>query len=105
MRELRGDLDLAQEPVRAEERRELGVQDLEGDRAVVLEVLGETDGGHAAAAQLALDLVPAGKGSPEAIQQVGHDSPDLAPAASTIRPHAPPGEPSPSCAEAARRRP
>jgi hypothetical protein len=43
MRELRGEFDLEQEPVGSGDRRELGLQDLEGDGAVVLEVFGETD--------------------------------------------------------------
>ena len=37
--------------------RELGVEDLDGDLAAVLQVLGEVDGGHAALAELALDAV------------------------------------------------
>ena len=38
---------------------ELGVEHLERDRAVVPEVLGEVDRGHAAAAELALERVAA----------------------------------------------
>ena len=52
-----GELDLAQEALRAERGGELGVEHLERDRAVVLEVVGEIDGGHAAAAELALERV------------------------------------------------
>ena len=51
------ELDLAQEPLGAQRARELGVEHLEGHRAVVLEIAGEVDGGHAAAAELALDAV------------------------------------------------
>ena len=42
----------------AEHRAELGAEHLERDLAVVLEVAGEVDGGHAARAELALDDVP-----------------------------------------------
>ena len=38
---------------------ELGMQHLEGDVAVVLEVVGEVDRGHAAAPELPLDAVTA----------------------------------------------
>ena len=52
-----GDLDLGQEPLDAEDRAELGAEHLERDFAVVLEIGGEEDGGHAAGAELALDPV------------------------------------------------
>ena len=54
------------EPLGAEHGGELGLEDLERDLAVVLEVLGEVDGGHAALAQLALDAVAVGEGGGEA---------------------------------------
>ena len=53
-----GGADLAQESLGAEARAEVGMQDLEGDGPVVPEVAGEVDGGHAAAAELALEGVP-----------------------------------------------
>ena len=56
-----GELDLAQEPLGAERRGELGMEHLEGDRAVVLEVLGQVDRRHAAAAELALERVAIGE--------------------------------------------
>ena len=59
---MRGDLDLPQEPSGAERGGELGPQHLDRDLAVVLEVLGEIDGGHAALAELALDAVAVGEG-------------------------------------------
>jgi len=59
-----GDLDLAQEPIGAERRRQLLMQHLDRDRAVVLHVLGEEYGRHAALAQLALHGVPAGESGP-----------------------------------------
>ena len=52
-----GDLDLGQEPLDAEHGAELGAEHLERDLAVVLEVGGEVDRGHAAGAELALDPV------------------------------------------------
>ena len=46
-----------EEPLGAEHRAELGAEDLEGDLAIVLQVAGEVDDGHAAGAELALDDV------------------------------------------------
>ena len=63
-----GGLDLHHEPLGAEHGGELGLQDLERDLAVVLEVLGEVDGGHAALAELALDAVAVGEGGGEAVE-------------------------------------
>ena len=57
MVELGGDGDLAEEPLGAERVGELGVEDLDRHRAVVLEIVREVDGGHAALAQLPLDAV------------------------------------------------
>ena len=61
MVEPRGELDLAKKPVGAERCGEVGVEDLEGDDAIVLAVLGEVDGRHPAAAELAIDGVGAGE--------------------------------------------
>ena len=47
--------DLAQKALGAERGGELGLEHLERDRAAVLEVAGEVDRGHAAAAELALE--------------------------------------------------
>ena len=60
MVELGGDRDLAQEPLGAERVGEFGVEDLDRHGAVVLEVVREVDGGHAAVAELALDAVAVG---------------------------------------------
>ncbi len=57
MVELGGELDLSLEPLGAHRGRQLGVQHLDGDVALVPEVVREEDGGHAAGAQLALDAV------------------------------------------------
>ena len=52
-----GEPDLALEALGAERGGQLGVEHLERDRAVVLEVLGQVDRGHAAAPELALERV------------------------------------------------
>jgi hypothetical protein len=49
--------DLAKEPLAAEALRERGEQDLEGDGAIVSEIVGEVDDGHAPAPELPLERV------------------------------------------------
>ena len=61
-------------PLGAEHGGKLGAQDLEGDLALVLEILGQVDGGHAALAQLALDAVAVGEGGEKARRHVCHGS-------------------------------
>ena len=63
--------DLAQEALGAERGGELGAEDLDGDLAVVLEVVGEVDRGHAALAELALDAVAVGQRRGEAVEWAG----------------------------------
>jgi hypothetical protein len=53
-----GEPDLALEPFRAERGGELGEENLERDRTVVLDVAGEIDRGHATPAELTLERVP-----------------------------------------------
>ena len=65
-------LDLAQEALGPDDGREVGPEDLDGDLALVAEVVREVDGGHAALAQLALDPVAVGEGRPESLNGVGH---------------------------------
>ena len=65
MLQVGGDLDLGEEPLGAEHGGELGLEDLDGDLAVVLEVVGEIDRRHAALAELALDAVAVGQGGLE----------------------------------------
>ena len=60
-----GGLDLPEEAVGAECGGELGAEKLDGDEAIVLEVAGEVDGGHAAATELALDVVAIDEGGPQ----------------------------------------
>ena len=56
-----GEADLALEPLEAERGGEAGVKDLERDRTVVPEVVGQPDGGHPAPADGALQPIPAGQ--------------------------------------------
>ena len=72
MLQLGGELDFAVEPIRAERGGELGVQDLDGHFAIVLEIRGQVDGGHATAAQLALDAVTILEGGLQTGEDVGH---------------------------------
>ena len=69
----RGDsLDLAQEPLGPDDGGELGAQDLDRDLAVVLQVLGQVDRGHAALAELPLDAVMLGERSLQSGCRLGH---------------------------------
>ena len=61
MAQPRGDLDLAQEAIRAHGVRELGLEQLDGDLATMPDVVGEIHGGHPAAADHALDAIAAGE--------------------------------------------
>ena len=65
-----GDADLAGEAVRAEGRGELGAEHLDGDLAVVLEVVGQVDGGHPALSEFALDPVSRAEGTLKLVAQV-----------------------------------
>ena len=67
-----GEADLALEPLRPQRGRQLGVKDLEGDRPVVADVLGQVDRRHAPAAELPLDRVAAGEGSSQPGSGFGH---------------------------------
>jgi hypothetical protein len=60
--ELCGDSDFPEEPRGTQSRGEVQTHDLYRHLPVVLEVLGEVDGGHAAGAEAALDLVAVGEG-------------------------------------------
>jgi hypothetical protein len=61
MRQPRGDLDLTQEPLRTQRGSELGSQHLEGDLALMPEVLGKIHDRHSAAAQFPVDDVTIGE--------------------------------------------
>jgi hypothetical protein len=70
-------LDLALEALRADSGGDFGVEDLNRDRATVLEVLGEEYSGHAAPAELTLDPVAAGEGVLQALRLDGQLSESL----------------------------
>ena len=67
-----GDLDLAQESPAAQGGGELRMQHLDGDRPVVLQVLGEVHRCHAALPELALDGVALGESYTEGFEHIGH---------------------------------
>jgi hypothetical protein len=64
--QLRREADLGEEALAADHGTELGMQHLDGDLALVLEVLGEVDGGHPALAELALEPVAVGEAGAQA---------------------------------------
>ena len=66
MLQVRRGLDLGEEPLGADDGGELRAQHLDRDLAIVLQVLGEIDGRHAAGAELALDAVAVGEARGEA---------------------------------------
>jgi hypothetical protein len=65
--------DLALKALRAKARRELGMQDLEGDQPIVLDVAREVDRGHPALAELALEKVAVSESFSELDGDVSHD--------------------------------
>ena len=72
MLERRRGLDFHHEALGADHGGELRLQDLERHLAVVLEVLGEVHGGHAALAEFALDAVAVGQRGGEAGKRIRH---------------------------------
>ncbi len=72
MLQSRGHADLALEPLRTEHLPQLRMQDLEGDGAIVLQVVREIDSGHPPAPELALERVSAAQPALKLCQQVGH---------------------------------
>jgi hypothetical protein len=58
--------------LRPDDCGQLRLQDLERDLALVLEVVGQVDGGHAAFAELTLDGVSAFEGGVQAGDGIGH---------------------------------
>ena len=57
-----GELDLAEEAIGAQHGRELGVEDLQGDQTVMLDVPGQVHRRHAAAAELPLEDIAVAEG-------------------------------------------
>jgi len=66
------DTDFVQEPFRTECSRHFGLQDLERDLAVVLEVLCQIDRSHPTGPEFPLDAVAVGQGGGEAWERIGH---------------------------------
>jgi hypothetical protein len=67
MREFGRNLDLTEEPLVSYGRRELGVEHLERNPTVVLQIFGKIDDGHAAASKLTLDAVALSDSSTQAV--------------------------------------
>ena len=68
-----GDADLAQESLGAHRGGELRIEDFDGDRALVLEVLCEVHRGHATGTKLPHNPIAIGEGGGEGLQGgVGH---------------------------------
>ena len=67
MLQRRSGLNLHHEPLCTQHGGELGLQHLERDVAIMLEIVREIYRRHAAGAELALDLVAAGEGGVEAV--------------------------------------
>jgi len=78
--------DLAEEPVGAQHLSQVGMEDFEGYRPIMLEVVRQENRGHTAAPQLAVDPVAVGQRRLKAIQQIGQAGsggrlcPDVTPA-------------------------
>jgi hypothetical protein len=66
------DMDLAGEPVGSHRGGQLGAEDLEGDVAVVLEVVRQVHGGHAADPDFTLNAIAAAEGGSETWRSVSH---------------------------------
>ena len=69
MLQARRGADLGEEALAAERRAQVGVQHLDGDVAIVLEIVREVHGGHAALAELAVEAVAVGEGGGEAVER------------------------------------
>ena len=72
MLQVGGDANFAEESLVSQYLRQLGMNHLDGDMPIMLQVLGQPDGRHAAATELSLDPVVAGKRGLEPGKNVGH---------------------------------
>jgi hypothetical protein len=68
----RGHPDLALEPVGSHRSAELGMEHLECDWTVLLEIVRQIDGRHAASAELLLDPVPIRQAALQLLEPVYH---------------------------------
>ncbi len=73
MLEIGGRLYFLDEPIGPKNGGKFGPQDLHRHLAVVFQILGEIDRGHAARAEFFLDGVAVGKSRFEAVEGVGHE--------------------------------
>lgn len=64
-------LDLADKPLGTEGSRDVGLQNLDCDLAMMLEVLGQVDDRHPTVAEHTLDCVAVSEGTSQAGEQVG----------------------------------
>jgi hypothetical protein len=67
-----GHPDFPEEPIGADVAGQFGLEDLDGDPAVVPEVVCEKDDGHAAFAEFALEPVPLAYGRLKSLLEGGH---------------------------------
>ena len=72
MLQARREHDFLLEAFGAERRRDFRMQQLQRDRTIVLEIVGEIDGRHPAATQLLVDAVLVGEGRSQAGIPIGH---------------------------------
>ena len=68
-------LDLGEKPLGADDGGQLGAQHLEGDVAVMTEIFGQIDRGHAALPQLTLQAIAIGQCRDESRIQVQSPAP------------------------------
>jgi hypothetical protein len=73
MLEIGGQGDFREEPLGSDDRRQLGSENLHRHLPLVLQVVGEVDGGHPAHPEHALDAVAVGQGCREPGEDLGHD--------------------------------
>ncbi len=72
MREVSGDLDLAEKPLGTDGGGEFGAQHFDRHLAMVFQILGEVDRGHPTSTDLPLDGIAVGEGGGEAVEKVRH---------------------------------
>ena len=77
MLEIRRNPDLGEEPLDPDDRGQLGSQDFEGNFAIVPEVVGQVDRGHATLSQLAVEPVPVTERRAKPFEPVGHGVLDM----------------------------
>jgi hypothetical protein len=73
--QIRRGLDLGHEALASDDRRQLGLQNLERHLSVVLQVLGHVDRGHPALADRLYDAVAVFQGLLQAVERIGHGNP------------------------------